>query len=219
MAPDQARAELFRLIKVAEPGTQASQAPPSFIVGTIANAYPSKALPSLIETFSEAFGNKVAEPGTQASQAPPHLIIIGDGPEMPKVERARETSAAKERIHLLGAVDDAARLMPGFDLFVLASLKEGMPWTILEALAAGLPIVAARVGAIPEMLEDGVSSLLIEPGDRAALSDALRRLYRDSELRRKLTEGALRTAGRRTAAAMIGETLGIYRRLLQQNRS
>lgn len=206
MPPDQARAELGRRV-----GRDLKSA---FVIGTVANAYPSKALPSLIETFSSAFGNKVAEPGTRASQAPPHLIIIGDGPEMSKVERARETSAAKVRVHLLGAIDDAAKLMPGFDLFVLASLKEGMPWAILEALAAGLPIVATRVGAITEMIEDGAAGLLVEPGDRTALSEALRRLHGDPDLRRKLKEGAVRSAGLRTSFAMINETLGLYRQLL-----
>lgn len=196
MPPDQARAELGR-----RAGRDLKSA---FIIGTVANAYPSKALPSLIETFSSA-----------ANEMPDaHLVVIGNGPEMSKVERARETSAAKVRVHLLGAIDDAAKLMPGFDLFVLASLKEGMPWAILEALAAGLPIVATRVGAITEMIEDGAAGLLVEPGDRAALSEALRRLHGDPDLRRKLKEGAARSAGLRTSFAMINETLGLYRQLL-----
>ena len=133
---------------------------------------------------------------------------------MDEVRAAREASAAKDRIHLLGAVKDASKLLEGFDLFVLASIKEGMPWAILEAAAAGIPIIATRVGAIPEMLAHGETGYLIPPGDEKALAEAMARLMTDKELYEKLRAGAPRAAAARSARGMIEKTLDLYGRLL-----
>lgn len=174
------------------------------VVGTIANAYPSKNLPMLLRAF-----NRLAKdlPGAD-------LVVIGAGPRMAELRAAREALPYRDRICLPGAVPKAARLLKAFDLFVLPSTKEGLPWTVLEASLAGIPIVATRVGAIPEILEDGTEGLLVPPGDEDAFLDAARRALTDRNLLQKLKSGAPRIAERRPAAAMIAATLEIYRELI-----
>lgn len=188
-----ARAELARLA-----GTELGA---STVVGTIANAYPAKALPLLIGAFG-------------AVPAPTRLVIIGDGPDMHLLRAARDASPAKSRVHLLGAVPEAARLLKGLDLFVLASLKEGLPWTIIEASLAGVPILATKVGGIPEAVRDGDEALLIPPGDLKALSEAMGRILTDAALYAKLKSGAPHAAERRSGHAMVEATLALYRTLL-----
>ncbi len=201
---DAARDELDKLtgaITSAVPGTVRHS--PRYLIGTIANAYPSKALPILVAAFDAAAGN--------LSDA--HLVIIGDGPAMAELRQAREGAKTKDRIHLPGAVPDAARLLKAFDVFALSSVKEGLPFAILEASLAGLPIVATKVGAIPEMIEDWKTGLLVEPGDAAALATALHAVLTDAALREMLSAGSPRIAEKRSAAAMIRSTLALYREL------
>ena len=174
------------------------------VIGTIANAYPAKDLPNLIEAFG-----RFATDGPDAE-----LVILGDGPEMPKLRALHAALPHKERIHLPGAVSDAARLLKGFDVFALSSSKEGMPWAILEAALAALPIVATRVGALPEIIEDGESGLLVPPNDPEALSAALRAVLTDEDLRIRLESGAPRIAERRSGQKMIAATLELYRSLV-----
>lgn len=174
------------------------------IIGTVANAYPAKDLPNLLHAFE-----RVAEAVPDAG-----LVVLGDGPEMPKLRALRAASPQRGRIHLPGAVPDAARLLKGFELFALASSKEGLPWAILEASLAELPIVATSVGALPELVEDGVTGLLVPARDPAALAEAMRAALADPELRRKLKSGAARIAERRSGSDMISSTLALYRALL-----
>jgi glycosyltransferase involved in cell wall biosynthesis len=190
---DAARAEIGRL----------TEQPARFVIGTIANAYPAKALPLLIAAFSD-----VARLAPEAD-----LLIVGDGPQMDEVRDARERSFFRDRIFLVGAVPEASRLLNGFDLFVLASLKEGMPWTLIEAALSGRPIVATTVGAVPEMFNEE-SAVLIPPGDRAALGNALVSLSADEPKRRALGERAAATITKFSATAMIERTLSLYDELL-----
>lgn len=173
------------------------------LVGTIANAYPSKNLPMLLRAF-----DRLAKglPDTD-------LVVVGDGPRMAELRAVREALPYRDRICLPGAVSEAARLLKAFDLFVLPSTKEGLPWTVLEASLAGIPIIATRVGAIPEIVEDGAEGLLVPPGDEAALADAVRRALTDRALLQRLKSGAPRVAERLPATAMIAATLVIYREL------
>jgi glycosyltransferase involved in cell wall biosynthesis len=127
----------------------------------------------------------------RAREAHPELValIAGDGPERPPLERLTNGDPS---IRVLGYRDDVPRLLAAADVVVLASEYEALPMAILEAMSAGLPVLATRVGAIPAAVGDGESGLLVSPGDVEALSDGLVRLAGDPELRRTL--GA---AGRR----------------------
>jgi glycosyltransferase involved in cell wall biosynthesis len=96
------------------------------------------------------------------------LLCIGDG-----AERASLLRLATPGIRMLGERRDVPRLLRGLDLFVLPSKNEGIPYTVLEAMAAGLPVAASRVGGHPELVEEGVTGRLFPAGDDAALAEAL----------------------------------------------
>jgi glycosyltransferase involved in cell wall biosynthesis len=118
---------------------------------------------------------RALEPGTFRA------AIVGDGPDRPEIEA--ELGRAAE---LLGERRDVRQLLGSADLFVLSSRSEGLPLSILEAMASGLPVVASAVGGIPEVVIHDETGLLVPPGDPDALADALRRLLADPALRRRL---------------------------------
>src|SRR3989338_4390442 len=112
------------------------------IIGTIANFYPTKGLGYLIET-AEYFKNKDNIV----------FMVIGDGPERASLENLIKQKGLQKKIIFLGQIPDAHKLLSAFDIFVLPSIKEGFPWVVIEAMAAKLPVVATRVGAVPEIIE------------------------------------------------------------------
>jgi glycosyltransferase involved in cell wall biosynthesis len=124
------------------------------------------------------------------------LVLAGDGPL--RADAARRAARSDRPVRVLGQVapGDAARLMETSDLLVHPSLHEGLPMTILEALRAGLPVIATPVGAIADSLPDGAGVVHVPPGDVDALAKAMESLIRDGERRRRLGE-----AGRRTFEA------------------
>ena len=116
-----------------------------------------------------------------------HLLIVGDGePVMSRLKAASAQYGIERQVHLPGYRADAARLMAGFDVFALPSHKEAAGTVFLEAAQAGVPVVATRVGGIPEMVVEHVNALLVERGDTAALTDALRVLVTDANLRQTM---------------------------------
>jgi glycosyltransferase involved in cell wall biosynthesis len=115
------------------------------------------------------------------SDTPLRVLVAGEGPQDKYLRGIRG-------VELLGDRDDVPELLAEGDLFVLSSLSEGMPISVLEAMAAGLPVVASAVGGIPEIVVDGETGLLVPPGDPAPLAEAIRRLLGDPELRRRFGE-------------------------------
>ena len=107
--------------------------------------------------------------------------IVGDGPD-----RAGLEPEARGVVELLGERDDVPEQLAASDVFALASRSEGMPVSVLEAMAAGLPVVATAVGGIPELVVDGETGLLVPASDEGALAEALRRVLGDADLRRRL---------------------------------
>jgi glycosyltransferase involved in cell wall biosynthesis len=131
-----------------------------------------------------------------------NLVVAGDGPL-----RDRVTGA-------LGFVphDELERLYDRAAIVVLPSYREGLPLCVIEAMAHGRPVVATKVGGIPELVEDGVTGFLVEPGDAAALRCALQRLLDDPMLRRRMgREGRRRILGRCSLEAVTDATLDAYR--------
>ncbi len=109
--------------------------------------------------------------------------LIGDGPMRPQVERAIAEQGLSDRIALLGTRDDVPARLADAQAFMLITRREGFPIAILEAMRAGLPVVASDVGGISEAVVHGETGSLVAPGDPTALADALAPLLRDPELR------------------------------------
>jgi glycosyltransferase involved in cell wall biosynthesis len=134
-------------------------------------------------------------------RAPCHTVLAGDGPALPAVAAAVQENGLSERVELVGARADIPDLLTRSDVFVLSSRSEGLPVSILEAMAAGLPVVATDVGGVAEAVEDGETGLLVPAADSEALARALERLVSDPDLRRRL--GA---AGRARALRLFDAT-------------
>jgi len=118
-------------------------------------------------------------------------------------------------VFFTGFRQDVRDLMPAFDVFALPSLWEGFGLVLLEAMAAGRAIVASRISAIPEVVEDGVTGLLVSPGDSDALAEALLALRRDGVRRERLgAAGAERLRRQFTLKRMIERTIDVYRAVL-----
>ncbi len=148
-----------------------------WLVGTIANLYPAKDIPTLVRAAARVGGNV-------------RFVVIGDGEQRDTIERLARQYEIQERFILLGRVNDASRYMAALDVFVLPSVKEGFPWALLEAMAARVPVVATRVGAVPEMLEDGVSGILCEPGNAEQIAHGIVQLLGNDKLRQDLAIAA-----------------------------
>lgn len=127
-----------------------------------------------------------------ATGPPWHLFIIGDGEERSAIERQLGESGLRSRTSLLGwrPPAEVERLLAAMDIFVLPSVMEAFPYTILEAMACGLPVIASRIYGIPEAAIDGETALLVEPSRRGALTEALDRLMRDPGLRTRFGAAA-----------------------------
>ena len=117
---------------------------------------------------------------------PWRLDLVGDGPLERPVRRLAEELGIGARVSFLGYQPDPSPTLGRAQIFVLPSRSEGFPRSLLEAMRAGLAIVASRVGGVPEAVTDGVSGLLAEPGDPAGLASALTALTADANLRCRL---------------------------------
>ena len=120
------------------------------------------------------------------------LHLVGGGEERAALEGLASITGVRQSVLFYGDVDDVTQHLRDADVFVLPSHTEGMSNALLEAMAAGLPCVATRVGGNPELIEDGVTGVLCEPGDPRALAQALKRMLVDEELRRRAGEAARR---------------------------
>ncbi len=140
------------------------------------------------------------------------LRIAGDGPERAALAAEVGRLGLDESVELLGTRTDVPELLAGADVFVLASDSEGLPMSVLEAMAAGLPVVASAVGGVPELVRDGETGVLVPPRDSAALARALAPIVGDPELRDRLGDAGRRRVEREFSLARFErEHLELYR--------
>jgi glycosyltransferase involved in cell wall biosynthesis len=125
-------------------------------------------------------------PALKAKQSSIHLVLIGDGPELPRLREQAESSGLTSSVTFTGELPDAGRYLKAFDLFCLPSTSEGMPNVILEAAAAGLPIVTWDLPFYQEILDNGKTGLLVEAGNVEKLEEAVTRLIESPQLRAQL---------------------------------
>lgn len=109
------------------------------------------------------------------------FVVIGEGEERATLERLIATLGLIDRVFLVGHKQDASSLLSGFDIFTLSSISEALAYVVLEAGQAGLPVVATRVGGVPEIIESGVSGILVPPRSPEAIAEALGKLITDHE--------------------------------------
>jgi glycogen(starch) synthase len=150
-----------------------------------------------------------------------HLVVVGDGPLRPRVEEAVRRSPARERIAVTGFVphSEVPRILASLDVLALPSVYEEMGSILVEAMASGLPVVASRVGGIPDVVEDGGTGLLVPPDDLQALAAALDQVVADPACRRRMAATALERAAGYSWPDLAGRVAGIYDRLSGPRRS
>jgi len=119
-----------------------------------------------------------------------HLIAVGDGELRQELMGRVEQLGLSNRVHFAGARRDLGNILGAIDLFVMPSLWEGLPLSLVLAMGAGLPVIASKVAGIPEVIQDNVSGLLVEPGDVPQLAAAMTRVLQDDTLRVLLSQEA-----------------------------
>ena len=166
---------------------------------------PEKGFAVLIEAIG-----RVTVRGTNIS-----LVLVGDGPEATALKRAAERARVADRVFLTGYREKAYRFIPDFDLFVLPSFSEGSPITLLEAMQAGVPILATSVGEIPRLLDYGNLGRLVEPRDPAVLAKALIEIFGNINEARQKASQAKETAIREYSLMRTAERyIALYKEIV-----
>jgi glycosyltransferase involved in cell wall biosynthesis len=144
-----------------------------------------------------------------------HLLVVGDGELRDDLRQRADRLGLSGRVHFLGARRDLGDLLSSIDIFVMPSLWEGLPLSMVLAMGAGLPVVATRVAGIPEVVHDGVTGLLVPPADVPALGSALSRLVADPALRRTIGAAACAFVRPRFGVdGYVAAVTGLYDQLL-----
>jgi glycosyltransferase involved in cell wall biosynthesis len=178
--------------------------PGAFVVGCVANMRPRKGIEVLVEAF-----------GRLPSDAPFYLLLVGNMASE-RLDRAIAASRNAARIRKVGFQPNAPAIIGACDVSVLPTLRrEGLPKTVIEAMIYEVPPIVTNTGGSPELVEDGVSGLVVPPGDAAALADAMLRLYRDPDLRHRMGSAARRRIETHfNTNETVAQTLALYERLL-----
>jgi glycosyltransferase involved in cell wall biosynthesis len=177
-------------------------------LATVASLTPKKGLDVLVCALA-----RLKAAGVDCAAA-----LAGEGAERRRIEASIARLGLADRVHLLGAVVNVADVLGAADLFVLPSRVEGLPLALLEAMAAGKPVIATAVGGVPEVVESNVNGVLVPPNDEAALADAIAALARSPEERARLGDAARRTIERGgfTEEAYLASLTKLYGELLNR---
>jgi len=174
------------------------------VAGTIARLTEQKGHRFLFDALA-------ASPGL----APVHLLLVGGGHLHEDLVRRAGALGLSARVHFAGARRDLGSLLGAMDAFVMPSLWEGLPLSLLLAMGAALPVVATAVAGIPEVIDDGRTGLLVPPADPIALGSALSRLFGDASLRARLGREACASVRARFGVEQyVSAVVGLYDRLL-----
>jgi len=176
----------------------------AFVVGCVANWRPRKGVEVLLEACEQL------QPRLRV-----HLVLVGEIGSSKLTERVAESSIG-DRVHVLGHRADAPAVAAAFDVAVLPAIKrEGLPKTVIEAMAYGVATIASHVGGVAEIIEDGRSGLIVPPGDPQALAAAITRLHDTPKLRADLgRRGKERIRSALPIDDTIAQTASLYRSLV-----
>jgi glycosyltransferase involved in cell wall biosynthesis len=144
-----------------------------------------------------------------------HLLVIGDGPQRDRLRRFRDLCRIGDKVHFLGERGDVPRLLPHFDVLWSTSGYEGQSNAILEAMAAGVPVVATDIPGTRELIVSGVTGYLVPVGDRAGFARCTERLLNDAALAGQLSAAAQQRAQSKFSVEnMVARHAELYRALL-----
>jgi len=178
------------------------------LIACVARFYPQKNHVTLLQAFAAS-----------GCSGDARLLLAGDGMLEEDIRKQASELGISNRVHFLGRRDDIPSLLAASDIAALASLWEGNPLSVMEAMAAGKACAMTSVGAIPELIEDGRSGLLAVPGDAASLAAHLRALVADAGLRARLGEAArMRALARFDHSVMVSAYEELYERELRGAR-
>jgi glycosyltransferase involved in cell wall biosynthesis len=184
--------------------------PDELVIGTVGHLAAVKDYPTLLRAVGVLHGRGI----------PCRTIIAGEGEERATLQQLATDLSIRDRVILTGKRDDVPELLNTFDVFALPSLHEGMPNAVMEAMACGIPVVATRVGGVPELITDGLTGFLTTPRDAGALADVLTSLARDRHLRRRVgAAGRERILGQFTLDRMVGTYSANYIDVVTQKRN
>jgi len=172
-----------------------------FIVGTVGRLHEQKGQTYLLQAAARV---RAAVPMTR-------FRVIGDGPLRGSLEAEARALGVDEIVEFLGSRNDVPTQLQQFDLFVLPSLWEGLPYVLLEAMAAGLPVVTTEFDGVREIIGGSAEGLVVPPRDPEALADAIIELLRDDRRRADIgLRGAKTVENRFSVSAMIHQTMSVY---------
>lgn len=175
------------------------------IVGTVGRLSPQKAMEDVIEAAA------LVRRGFPDA----HFLIIGDGERRAELERLALARGLGAHVRFTGYREDVPRLLAAMDVFVLSSLYEGMPFSILEAMAAARPVVATRVDGVPEVVVDGETGLLVPPREPQRLAEAIEHVLAHPQRAREMgRRGRERVRAHFSRERMVTTIEGLYRALL-----
>ncbi|MBN1426213.1 glycosyltransferase family 4 protein [Candidatus Fermentibacteria bacterium] len=182
--------------------------PDHFIVGTVAAMAAHKDYPSLLMAAEEVL----------RTEERVVFCGVGDGPQRHRIDTMARDLGLGERFKFAGFQDDIGSYLRLFDIFVMASRTEGLGTSVIDALAVGVPVVATRVGGIPEIVQEEKNGLLVPPGNAHALASAIHRLITDGDLRARLAASARASVTGFDIAITVEKNLSLYRQLMAQER-
>jgi glycosyltransferase involved in cell wall biosynthesis len=183
--------------------------PKQFVVGWIGRMTAIKRVPDVLAAFASLRGR-----GVDAA-----LVLVGDGPDRAQAERLAATLGVAADTRFVGYQRDVGPYYGAIDALLLPSANEGTPVAAIEALAAARPVVATRVGGVPDVVTDGKDGLLFDVGDVEGMAEALERLARDAELRRRFGDaGRADVPARYAVDRLVDDTDRLYRELLADAR-
>jgi glycosyltransferase involved in cell wall biosynthesis len=176
----------------------------SRLIGVVARLTPEKDHATLLEAFAIV----------SAQRSDVVLAIVGDGPTLAEAKETARRLGIEGLVRFTGSRLDVPDILSAFDLFAMSSKEEGLGITLIEAMAAGLPVVATAAGGIPEIVQDGVTGFIVPPGDSQGLADALLRGLSDDARGREMGEAGRRRAVERfSLTRMIGDYEKVYAEL------
>lgn len=174
------------------------------LIGTVANFRAGKGYDRLLHAAKELLDRGL----------PVRFAAVGQGPLEQEIRKQHQELGLGRSFQLLGFRADALRVLAAFDIFVLASLAEGFPISVMEALGVGVPVVATAVGGVPDAVTNGREGLVVDPANQRQLVEALAALVEDPQRRARMASAALAKGAEFDITAAVRRTEEIYRHVV-----